>query len=634
MKLFVFIIYSISQGSVFGDSNFNYDVGLRVKDKIADYLQMISSAGSLPSIIVVQQLVNISILQGSCPTIFYPSMMKYGSQVPKFYLGLEDGTFCSYFYIGSTLYSFLGSKCAPGTSCVRSRYNVNPANGVALSKTGYNESYDCRQRPWYKQAKNNQGIMWVTPYLDATTGYPVITVVSPVMNLTINNMPYTFTGSVGADIYLTDISKFLVNSFSQSNRKVFIIDALTGNLMGSSMGAATSIKSSSGISFVQAIASSDNIISGATQLLTKANFPADLILFNGYYLQSVVYTDIVPILKWYIVVLMPAVLDVDHLGPDSILYTISIVIISFTIAVCSIVLCLTILCRKKRIVKLYQPFLLLTTHVGGIILAVTCYFLLGENTITTCAIRPYMSTIGATISFSPLLFKSMKAHFVLSDSRVFTIKEFKNQWMHMGLASLLIIDVFILAVSLYPSNPSGTNPYTTTVLSSNGAYSSMTYCGYHNNSILSSLVVFYKGFIVIVACFLSFRARNLPDALAGSKVLAVIIYITAFIGLVVLFLLYYVADVRTIVFAEILGLSAYVCVTSCLLTGPWLYVLLFRGDTEEEVIRGFGGGVMNPKKGKVGSIDLLLPPPQNVGSIDLLLNPPQLQLQTVGSFSH
>lgn len=229
-----------------GGNTFNYDVGIRVNDKIADYLRMISYAGSLPLIIMKQKLLNESILAEACPVLFYPSMIQYGNLISKFYLGLENGLFCSYTYVGHTLYLNLIPSCPPGL-CLRSRYNIDPESGVPLSYASFNTSYDARTRPWYIQSKTSSSSLWTAPYLDAISGQPVITIATPVRNQSINNKKYDFTGAIGADIFLTDISKFLVNSFKNSDRKVFIIDAFTGNLIGNSMGVTTSTMSSSGI---------------------------------------------------------------------------------------------------------------------------------------------------------------------------------------------------------------------------------------------------------------------------------------------------------------------------------------------------------------------------------------------------
>ena len=73
------------------DNSFNYDVGIRVHDKVSDYLQMISAAGSLPVYIAKQKLVNISRPAEACPQLFYPSLQQYTNLISKLYIGLETG---------------------------------------------------------------------------------------------------------------------------------------------------------------------------------------------------------------------------------------------------------------------------------------------------------------------------------------------------------------------------------------------------------------------------------------------------------------------------------------------------------------------------------------------------------------
>lgn len=562
-----------------GDNTFNYDVGIRVNDKIADYLEMISKAASLPLIVAEQKLLNFSNTAESCPVLFYPSMIQYGDLISKFYWGLETGLFCSYGFVGTKLFMNLIPNCPPG-KCIRSRYNIDPTSGVPLSYANSNVSYDARTRPWYKQAKTFSTSFWTAPYLDAISGAPVITIATPVLNQSIMNKQYSFTGAIGVDVFLTDVSRFLVNSFHGTNRMVFIIDALTGNLIGNSMGVATSLMTSAGLSFVQAENSADSTVSGATQLLMSQNFPNRLLLFNQYYLESVKYNDNLYGLQWYIVVLMPAAVEDDHLGPNnSQLYMTSLVLSSFALFVAVISLLLTIFYWKQKIVKLCQPWLLSITLCGNIVLSIMTLFLVGENTLASCTIRPYLFAIGWTISFTPILFKSTKANLVLNQQQFAKIS-FRDHWIAFLLIACVGIDVLLLTTTLYTGDAGGTSPVTATVLTSSGAYAPMTYCGYHTNAPLAAALLSYKGLVILLACYTSFKARNVPDALGGSKVLMVIIYVTAFIATITMLLVGFVADILVGIFCECVAVTIFVVMTSCLLTGPWLFAVFFMGDTE------------------------------------------------------
>ena len=62
-------------------SNFNFEVGSRVHDKVFDYLEFLSNAGSLPLNIVSMGITNISLPFVSAPLLFYPSMLQYKEKV-------------------------------------------------------------------------------------------------------------------------------------------------------------------------------------------------------------------------------------------------------------------------------------------------------------------------------------------------------------------------------------------------------------------------------------------------------------------------------------------------------------------------------------------------------------------------
>lgn len=542
MKIIIWTVYSVLLNHAYSENTFNYDVGYRVRDKVSDYLDMISKAGSLPLYIVNQGMVNISRPLESCPVMFYPSMGQYGNLISKLYIGLETGSFCSYSYSGQSHYFFLAPNCAPG-KCIRSRFNINPKSGVPTTYTNFNSSYDTRARPWYIQAKKTLSLIWTSPYLDATTGYPVITLATPVTNQSFNNMMKKFTGVIGADVFLTDISTFLVNAFQNTERKVFIVDAPTGYLMGNSLGVSTSTTSSSGsIAFIVAKDSPDPIISGATRLLLEKNFPSELILFKQYYLESVLYSDRISGLMWYIIILLPTTLDVDHLGPDSNLYVAALFMSSLAGFVTFLALCLLLVFWNQKIVKLCQPWLILSNIFGSSILVVLSFYLVGDNTEISCVIRPYFFMLGWNLSFKPLLFKSLKSLIVLG-GETFSRRRFNDRWFIPIMLVFVAIDFLLLATTLYIGNAGGTSPVTKSVMASNGAYVALTYCGYYDNTAFASVMISYKGLLIIVACYTSFRARNVPDAIGGSKALMIIVYVAAFLLTIVVVLVALVNNV-------------------------------------------------------------------------------------------
>ena len=229
------------------ENAFNYEIGARIHDKISDYLIMISSAGSLPMAIINQGSVNITNGIEAAPKLFYSSMVHYDGKITNFYMGLETGYFYLYGHqLSEGLHIYFDQTILIDKVWHGIRYYVDPKTGNPTTKTGYNDTYDCRVRPWYKSVKAARTPIWSEPYLDLFTRSPLLTYMSPILNQTLNNVYYSFAGTIAADIYLTDISNFLVQAYGNTDRKVFIIDKLTGNLIGNSWGAPTSVVTSSG----------------------------------------------------------------------------------------------------------------------------------------------------------------------------------------------------------------------------------------------------------------------------------------------------------------------------------------------------------------------------------------------------
>ena len=79
-----------------------------------------------------------------------------------------------------------------------------------------------------------------------------------------------------------------------------------------------------------------DVIAGATKTLINLGWPTYLATYNNYYLQNVPYVDSTPGISWYIVVLLPANVQLDYIGPESNLYAavIAIAVISIVVELC------------------------------------------------------------------------------------------------------------------------------------------------------------------------------------------------------------------------------------------------------------------------------------------------------------
>jgi len=212
-------------------SAFNYDVGARVVDKVSDFTTGIFSASYLAYFVLNSGAVNSTSYFRQVQLALYPTSSVYSSQLSSVYAGFEDGHFIlsSKGNAYSVAIPRLGFSKIPIYS-----YAVN--GGGSVGKFLSNGSYDCRKRPWYIQAKTAGYPLWSTPYPNNGNFIPVITLVQPIYDKS-----QLFIGVVGADIYLTQISSFLNASFHGQDRRVFIVDKLTMNLLGDSGNAQTAV---------------------------------------------------------------------------------------------------------------------------------------------------------------------------------------------------------------------------------------------------------------------------------------------------------------------------------------------------------------------------------------------------------
>ena len=156
--------------------------------------------------------------------------------------------------------------------------------------------------------------------------------------------------------------------------------------------------------------STNSLISGVTKKLMAANWPTELLIYENYYLQSTLYVDAIFGLEWYLIVLLPAELQLDHLGPKS-AYFYVVVALSVLAACMSIIgIIITIRFWQTKMVKLTQPVFTMMILGGGILLAGAALSLLGENTSLTCGVRLYLFNIAFTFTFAPLLITLWKVY--------------------------------------------------------------------------------------------------------------------------------------------------------------------------------------------------------------------------------
>ena len=319
---------------------------------------------------------------------------------------------------------------------------------------------------------------------------------------------------------------------------------------------------------MEAMKSPNPLISGSYSMLTDLNFPTKLIIYKNYYLQVAIYEDSIPGLLWYVVVLLPAVLDAFYLGTESSYYYIVIFITGLTFLTIFFGFIITIRNYNKRIIKLTRPLFTMIILLGGTLLSISCLFLLDDNNEWRCAARPWMFNLAFTLSFAPFLIKSYMVHLLFNVNPMSRNKLIKNELLISATLLFVVVDVIILSATLYGGNGGGTHPVTTTRLTSNGAYASVTTCAYLSNTAFLNTEIAYKALLIVAACVMSFKVRNVPGTIAGSRTLVAVIYNTAFISLVVILINRSVSDVSVQILCQAVG----ICLCVILNLGTKLYL--------------------------------------------------------------
>ena len=320
--------------------------------------------------------------------------------------------------------------------------------------------------------------------------------------------------------------------------------------------------------------------------MAKDGCTSNLNIFDVYYLQCTTYQDAIGGINWQLVVLLPATLEDDHVAPNS-PYYIAVSVIALIAAVITL-FALGVICWhwKSRVMQLTQPIFAIVVLLGCLALCLSCFYFLGKNTSTACTVRVYLLNLSLTLSFAPLLIKCWRvyAQFVRhwkvnvlyhgAQNKLITV-----HGLLFALGMFLTGDVLIVSLFVFLSGRRSASPYTVTVLTSNGAYAELTYCGYHDSIWLFYAEISYKGFLLLMSCYLVIIIRNVADAVAGVKVLVGIVYNTAIAAAIVVGLVRsVVSDIELVVLCETIGICYCVVVTCVLLTVPVLYRIYVVGD--------------------------------------------------------
>lgn len=585
------------------DESFNYEISDRVIDNLKDFTSEITRTTSVALLEINWKKINFDRFniddKKQLANIFNLITYNYQGRIVTMQAAFE-----SYFYIFSSYFTKATGSFPSGISYSFITTPPYITSGWSLSTNGEPDTllYDGQNasyfkyltRPWYIQGKKSNTLLWSAPFLDFTELQPQISLVAPIFNLSVSGTFYKFAGVLAANVRLDAIGSHLKEVYSRTVYNVFIVDQKSGYLMGTSLDARL-YASMNGITtgMIRAIESENPIISSATSLLINKGWPKMLLILGSNYLESTLYIDKVNGINWYVVVLMPAALEVDHLGPDSIYYSIVIFMASLSIFISLTSFILILKYWNSRIIQLSQPQFTLGVFIGCILLAISCFLFLGENNLNNCIRKVFIFNISWTVAFCPILIRSWRVYvmFVYKFRASALVHGGSRKLIHsyslfLSILAFVIVDIIIIVTTMFAAGGSnleyGLNPYTLTKKSNNGAYASFIYCGYHENDTFFFSVLAYKCTLVFIACYLTVATRSISDVVAGNRVTLAIVYNTAIIGGITIAISRSLQNTNAplAILIEMVGLCFCLIIASVLHTGPLIYKVIYVGDAE------------------------------------------------------
>lgn len=438
--------------------------------------------------------------------------------------------------------------------------------------------FDCTSRPWYIQGKNAKSRIWTKPFMQVNPTTPTVSLVNPLLDT-----QGRFLGAIAANVGLLQITTYLKNSYQNTDRNVFIVDALNNYyLIATSLNAKLSTADNK---LLPAIQSENSLIAGATKTLIGLGWPTYLVAYNGQFLQSLFYNDSVPGIYWYVVVLLPMDQAIDHLGSDSSYYSAAIALASISLAIILFCTSLAFALRNTKLLKLTRPMFTGVVLTGCALASIYCYFLIGENTDNSCTLRPWLFNIAFTLGFSPFLIKSYMVQRIFNGSQYAKLKVISMPMLMAYTLALVLVDVILICVTVYAAG-GGSRATTTTELLPTGAYGAVVHCSTAKNMGFFYAELAYKGLLVAAACVLSYHIRKTPGVIAGTRVLVVVVYNVAVVSAAVIIIASSVTDVRVSIFVTVAGVVCCAIVTALMLIVPLAYQIYRVGDEDaaEEVI--------------------------------------------------
>ncbi len=172
---------------------------------------------------LTQRLANSNVVGSEDKQVlerYFSEQLALHTQIAGIYMGKPNGEFIYVMKNDSKIKGGLRTKLITSSEKGRTTELIwrNASQKELYRELDTEDTYDPRERPWYKKAFESKKLIWTDPYIFFTSQKPGITAASPVFLKSGKIM-----GVVGVDIEIDDISVFLSKLKVGKNGLAFII---------------------------------------------------------------------------------------------------------------------------------------------------------------------------------------------------------------------------------------------------------------------------------------------------------------------------------------------------------------------------------------------------------------------------
>lgn len=188
------------------------DLAISITDNIEGFLTPAENSVRLSQSLIANGTLNV--LDNNALEQYFLSQLENNPHLAGIYLGKQDGSFV-YVMRNDEGYrtKIISTQAERETQLIYRDASLNETS----REFDPTDTYTPLERPWFKQAKESQKLIWTEPYMFFSTKQPGITAALPVSTLESSEL-----GVLGVDIEIAGLSSF-VNSIPISrNGKAYI----------------------------------------------------------------------------------------------------------------------------------------------------------------------------------------------------------------------------------------------------------------------------------------------------------------------------------------------------------------------------------------------------------------------------